>query len=97
MASPLTGPWFLLTHFVFTTAIAWFYTLAAPRYGASTRTALAVGGVVLLVNRMFGVGNVLLGWIPLGGFLGFSLSFVIGVLAASAVAAKIVDRGAPGR
>jgi hypothetical protein len=92
VASPFTGPWFLVTHFAFTTMIAWLYALATPRYGAGLRTALMVGGAMLTINRMFGAGNVLLGWISLGGFLGFSLSFVVGVLAASVVAAKIIDR-----
>jgi len=50
------------------------------------------GGVMLLLNRAFGVGNVLLGWISLGGFLGFSISFVVGVLVASAIAARVIER-----
>jgi hypothetical protein len=92
VASPLTGPWFLLTHFVFCFGIAWVYALAAPQYGPGARTALAVGGGLLVLNRMFGLGNVLLGWIPLYGFLGFSVSFVAGVLGASVVIGRVLDR-----
>jgi hypothetical protein len=90
-ASVLAGPWFLLTHFAFAIGIAWLYALARTHYGQGARTAILVGGVLLLLNRAFGVGNVLLGWIPVTGFLGFSISFVVGVLVASVIAGKVVD------
>jgi hypothetical protein len=92
VASPFAGPWFLLTHFAFMLGVAWLYSLARSPYGPGWRTALSVGSVMLLLNRAFGVGNVLLGWISLGGFLGFSISFVSGMLAASAVAARVIER-----
>jgi hypothetical protein len=101
-ASALTGPWFLLTHFAFVMVIAWLYALARQHYGPGPGTALRVAAVMVLINRAFGVGNALLGWIPAAGLLGFSLSFVLGVLLASVIAARVVDasvvyrRPAPG-
>jgi hypothetical protein len=95
VTSPLTGPWFLLTHFAFVAVIAWLYGLMRERYGKGLATALAAGGVLLILNRMFGMGNVFIGTIPFDVFLGFSASFVFGTLLASVVAARIIDAGAP--
>jgi hypothetical protein len=94
VTSSLTGPWFLLTHFVFVTVIAWFYAIARNRYGNGTWTAFASGAVLLVVNRMFGFGNVLIGTIPAHVFFGFSVSFVAGTLLATFVAARVIDGGA---
>lgn len=91
-ASPLVGPWFLLLHFALGIVIAWIYALTRGHYPAGPTTALLVGGVMLVVNRGFGLANVLMGLMPLDVFLGFSISFVIGVLAASWVIGRIMDR-----
>jgi hypothetical protein len=93
VTSPLTGPWFLLNHFVFVTVIAWVYAIARNSYGKSMGTAFASGAVLLIVNRMFGFGNVLIGTIPLPVFLGFSVSFVVGTFLATFVAARVIDGG----
>ena len=91
-ASAFVGPYFLALHFVFCVIIAWFYALCRTQYGSSAQNALIVGAIMLFVNRGFGFGNVLLGLMPNDIFLGFSLSFVIGVLAASWVIGRILDR-----
>jgi hypothetical protein len=96
VASPLAGPWFLLVHVALAAAMAWIYALARLHHGAGRRTALLVGAVMLLVNRAFGLGNVLIGVMPLDIFAGFSISFVVGVLAASLASAAVVDRGEVG-
>jgi uncharacterized membrane protein YagU involved in acid resistance len=93
VTSPLTGPWFLLTHFVFVTVIAWVYAIARNSYGKSTWTALAAGAALLIANRMFGFGNVLVGTIPLDVFWGFSASFVLGTFLATFAAARVIDGG----
>jgi len=48
-----------------------------PRLSACS-TALIVVGILLLLNRAFGFGNVLIGIMPLDVFAGFSISFVAG-------------------
>jgi hypothetical protein len=90
--SPLTGPWFLVTHFLFVIAIAWVYSLARGAYGAGVRTALVSAGALLLSNRLFGFGNVLIGTIPATVYFGFSASFILGTLVGSLVAARMIDR-----
>jgi uncharacterized membrane protein len=91
-ASPLVGPWFLMLHFALCVTIAWLYALARAQYRAGPATALLVGGVMLVINRGFGLANVLMGLIPLDVFLGFSISFVVGVLSASWVIGWMMDR-----
>lgn len=92
--SPLVGPWFLLLHFALGVTIAWIYALARSHYRAGPATALMVGGLMLVINRGFGLANVLMGLMPLDVFLGFSISFVVGVLAASWVIGWMMDRSA---
>lgn len=91
-AHQLVGPWFLLAHFALATTVAWIYGLARDRYGSGTGTALLVSAVILLLNRAFGFANVLMGLMPLDVFLGFSLSFAVGVAGAGIAAAHIIDR-----
>lgn len=93
-ASPLVGPWFLLLHFATGVMIAWLYALARSQYRPGLVTALLVGGVTLAINRGFGLANVLMGLMPLDVFLGFSISFVVGMLAASWVIGWLIDRAA---
>ena len=89
---PLTGPWFLLLHFILGIATAWVYLLARSIYGSGVGTALLSGGVLLLLNRGFGIGNVLLGLMPLNLFLGLTVSFTVGMFAASIVIARMIER-----
>jgi hypothetical protein len=96
-ASPLVGPWFLLAHFALATFIAWVYALSRTHLRPGRRTAALVSLAVLAVNRAFGFANVLMGLMPLGVFLGFSLSFAVGVLAAGIVSARVLDRAGPSR
>ena len=91
-SSPLTGPWFLSVHFLFTTVIAYIYSLMRTRHGRGLRTALMAGVMMLLVNRAFGFANVLMGIFPVDLLLGFSASMVPGTLIASVVSAWIIDR-----
>jgi len=92
VASPLAGPAFLVAHFALMLGVAWVYAMARRTGRPGAATALRVGVVFLLVNRAFGVGNVMLGWLPWNGFLGFSVSFVVGVLLGSLVVARVVER-----
>jgi hypothetical protein len=92
---PLVGPWFLLAHFALMTVVAWAYAMARAVHGAGVRTALPVILVILGLNRAFGFANVLMGLMPLDVFLGFSLSFCVGVILAGLVAAWILDTRAP--
>jgi hypothetical protein len=94
-SSALTGPWFLVTHFAYMTLIAWSYALACRQFQPGPGLALAVSAVFLLINRAFGIGNVLIGIIPLDIFAGFSVSMAIGTLAGGVMAAKVIDRGSP--
>lgn len=91
-AYPLAAPWFLGLHFAFGVAIAWLYALVRARYGAGPRTALLAGGALLLFNRCFGLSNVFMGLMPLNLFLGFSVGFIVSVLAASWVIGWMIDR-----
>ncbi len=91
-SSPLTGPWFLSVHFLFTTVIAYLYSLMRMLHGRGLRTALTAGVIMLLVNRAFGFANVLMGIFPADLFLGFSASMVPGTLIASVVSGWIIDR-----
>lgn len=92
VSHPLVGPWFLASHFGLTTTIAWIYSLARAAYGPGPSTALLVAATILLLNRAFGLANVLMGLMPAGVFLGFSVSFVIGTLFAGIVIGRVVDR-----
>lgn len=92
--SPFVGPWFLMVHFGFCLTIAWFHALARPQVRHGPRAALGIGALFLILNRAFGLGNVLLGLMPLDVFLGFSVSFVVGVLAASWLIGWVMDRRA---
>jgi hypothetical protein len=91
-ASALAGPWFLLTHFAYMLMIAWIHAQARGPGGRSYGSALLVAAAVLLVNRAFGLGNVLIGVLPLDVFLGFSLSFVAGTLLGGLAIAWTMDR-----
>jgi hypothetical protein len=91
-SSALTGPWFMLTHLAYMLLIAWLYALARPVRGTGWKTALSVALAVLVVNRAFGFGNVLIGIMPMSVFLGFSASFVPGTIISALVAARIVDK-----
>jgi hypothetical protein len=90
-AHMLTGPWFLLAHFLLSIGIAWLYALAAGPYGKGYKTALACAGIVLVLNRALGFANVLMGLMPLDIFLGFSASFALGVFLAGLAGAWILD------
>lgn len=90
--SGLVGPYFLLVHFGYCLAIAWVSSALRPQGGSAVRSALVAGTVLLALNRAFGLGNVFLGLMPLSIFLGFSLSFVVGTLAASGVMGWLLDR-----
>jgi hypothetical protein len=86
-SNAFAGPWFLATHFAFMILIAWVYALARQRFHPGLVLALAVAGVFLLINRAFGVGNVLIGI-----FAGFSIGMTFGTLAGGVAAAKVIDR-----
>ncbi len=89
---PMTGPWFLLSHVVFAIGIAWVYSRIRPEFERCFEPAMIAGGVLLVLNRMFGFGNVLMGTLPAPIFAGFSASFAIGTLAAAWVAGYSLDR-----
>jgi hypothetical protein len=93
-ASPLVGPWFLLVHILFAMGIALLHLLLRQQRGPGPGTALLAGLLLLALNRLFGFGSVLLGAMPAGIFLGFSLSFVPATLAAAWLAGRVLDRAA---
>jgi hypothetical protein len=92
-SSAFTGPWFLLVHFAYMTLVAWAYRAACERLQPGIGSALLVGGAFLLVNRGFGLGNVLIGLLPGSVFLGVSMSFVVGTLLGCIVIAQVLDPG----
>ncbi len=92
-ASPLVGPWFLVTHFLFIGAIAWTYAHLRQSRGPGWTQRLLSIGTFVVVNRLFGFANVLMGLMPADVFLGFSASFVVGTLIAGLVATAVIDRG----
>lgn len=90
-ASGLTGPWFMFAHFAYMGGIAWLYGLLRERHGSGARTALVAGGVLFVLNRMFGIGNGFLGVLPFDLFWGFTISFAVGTALGSLVCARIMD------
>lgn len=93
-SSPLTGPWFMLTHFAYMTAIAWTIMLLRERGRSDAMSALLAGGLWFSVNRMFGIGNGFIGILPFSLFWGFTISFAVGTVLATAAAGRVLVRPA---
>lgn len=74
---PLTGAYFTALHFAWGLGLmalcAWLLPGRSPG-----RAALLAAGTLLLFQRAFGFGAVVMGQMPLGIWLQFSWSFVLG-------------------
>jgi hypothetical protein len=74
---PLTGAYFTTLHFLWGVAVLALTSWLLPRFSPG-RAALVAAGTLLLVQRGFGFGAVVMGQMPLGIWLQFSWSFVLG-------------------
>lgn len=92
-SSVFTGPWFILVHFVYMTAVAWLYAVLRDRQGSGLTTAFVAGGLLFTLNRLFGIGNGFLGVLPFDLFWGLTASFFIGTALGSIAAARVIDGG----
>jgi hypothetical protein len=71
------GGYFTVLHFVWGLVVMTLTAWLLPRFPAS-RAAAASAGALLLVQRGFGFGSVVMGQMPLSIWLQFSWSFVLG-------------------
>jgi hypothetical protein len=90
---PAISAFYTTLHFAYGIAIAWSYRVLAARDGATLRTALVSSTSLLALHRAFGFGMVVMGIMPLGIYLRFSASMVIGSLVAGVLARAILERG----
>jgi hypothetical protein len=77
---PLVGGYFTALHFVWGLVLMSLTAWLVPRFSPA-RAALVASGMLLLLQRGFGFGSVVMGQMPLGIWLQFSWSFVLGTCA----------------
>ena len=89
---PAVSAFYTLLHFAYGIALAAAYAVARGRFGAGTRTALGSTLFLLALHRAFGLGMVVMGTMPLGIYLMFSASMIVGTLLGGVAAGKVMDR-----
>ncbi len=92
MSSRFVPPYFLGIHFALGIATVFLYAAMKPLLGAGWTTAIVAASVLVLVQRMFTLGNVLLGQLTLQIFLSLSWSLVLGSLLGAVAGAWFYDR-----
>jgi hypothetical protein len=76
---PAVGGYFTVLHFVWGLVLMTLTAWLLPRFSPSGAAAIATGAL-LLVQRGFGFGSVVMGQMPLHIWLQFSWSFVLGTI-----------------
>jgi len=92
MNIPAVSVFYTLLHFGYGIMLAYAYVVARGRFGAGTRTALGSTLFLLALHRAFGLGMVVMGTMPLGIYLMFSASMIVGTLLGGVAAGKVMDR-----
>jgi hypothetical protein len=89
---PAIGAYFTAVHFVYGVLIVATYAIMRARYGGGAWTAVGATGLLLVVQRMFGFGAVVMGQMPASIWLRFSLSMVVGSVAGGLAGAWLYER-----
>ena len=89
---PAISAFYTLLHFGYGVAMMALATWLSRRFGARASTGLIASLLLLVVNRGFGLGAVVMGQMPLTIFLMFSSSMVVGSLVAGFVGGRVLFR-----
>lgn len=90
---PAISVFFTLLHFGYGVVMMALASWLSPTFGARARTGLATAALLLVVNRGFGLGAVVMGQMPLSIFLQFSWSMVLGSLLAGVIGGRVLFAG----
>ena len=88
---PLIGCFFTVLHFVYGVPLVLVYAWGLPRFGTGVQAALFSALPLLVTNRLFGLGAVVMGQMPLGIYARFSWSLVLGTLLGAIAGARVHD------
>jgi hypothetical protein len=87
---PAISVFFTLLHFAYGVLMMALASWLSPRFGSRARTGLLTAALLLLLNRGFGLGAVVMGQMPLSIFLQFSWSMVLGSLLGGFIGGRVL-------
>jgi MFS family permease len=78
--NPWIPAYFLPLHIVFGIMLVWLYAAFIPKFGEGKRNAIYATLAIMIPTRLFSLGFVVMGLLPLKLFLTLSASVIIGFL-----------------
>jgi hypothetical protein len=80
--NPMTPPYYVSASFVAGVILCWTLTVLSEKFGFTKQTALRASLLLWTVSRLYGMGHVVMGQMPLWIFaimsIGLLLGFVVG-------------------
>jgi hypothetical protein len=92
MNVPLVSVFYTVLHFLYGIGLMLVYEVFTAQFGRGRRTALIATATLLAVHRLFGLGMVVMGTMPLSIYIQFSASMIAGSLLGGVVGAAVLDR-----
>jgi hypothetical protein len=80
VASPFVAPYFLSIHLIFGIFLVWAYAAMIPMFGETRKNALYATLLIMIPTRLFSLGFVFMGLLPLSLFLTLSASVIVGFI-----------------
>jgi hypothetical protein len=92
---PAVSAFYTTLHFLYGIVMLATYDVFRAVFKPGTRTALLATLLLIAVHRGFGFGMVAMGTMPLGIYLAFSASMVLGSLAGGVIGARVFEGRPP--
>jgi hypothetical protein len=88
---PVVSAFYTTLHFLYGITLVATYAVFRARFGSGAGTALRSTALVVGVHRAFGFGMVAMGTMPLGIYLAFSASTIVGSLLGGVIGARVYE------
>jgi hypothetical protein len=90
--NPMTPPYYIAASFTGGILLCWTISTLSFRYGLSRQTALRASFLLWGISRLYGMGHVVMGQMPLHIFLIMSLGLLLGYVVGGQVIFWYLDK-----